>query len=126
MLLEEDHNVQDEGDDHHQGVQDLELVVEELQAVGEELEADLHQEEGEDGKAQTLHMTPTAAVWVIARHLLPRDAPLFTHVSHPWGDLLFVRVNDLQIQKQLSQHQHSIQDHQANHHDLGRKGKAFR
>lgn len=51
MLLEQEDNVEDEGDHHDHRVQDLKLVVKELQAEDEYLKGNLYHKEGQDGDA---------------------------------------------------------------------------
>lgn len=41
------HNVQDEGNHHHNPIKHFKLVLEEVQAVGKDLPCQLHHEEGE-------------------------------------------------------------------------------
>ena len=54
MLPEQEDNVEDEGNHHHNGVQDFKLVVKELQAEDKYLKENLHHKKGQDGKAHVV------------------------------------------------------------------------
>lgn len=51
MLPEQEDDVEDEGNDHHDGVQDLKLVVKELQAEDQYFKENLRHEKGQYSKA---------------------------------------------------------------------------
>lgn len=60
VLMEDEDDVQHEGNDHHQTVKHLKLVVKELQAVSKQLTGQLHHEEREEGQAQVVkHLQQT-------------------------------------------------------------------
>lgn len=54
VLVEDEHNVQHEGNDHDQTVKHLKLVLEKLPAVGVEFAEELHHEKGQEGQAEVV------------------------------------------------------------------------
>lgn len=49
VVFKQEDEVKDKGHHHHNGIQDLKLVVEELQAEDKDFKGDLQHEEGQDG-----------------------------------------------------------------------------
>lgn len=54
ILVEDENNVQHKGNDHHQTVEHLKLVLEKLQVVSKQLTSQLYHEESKKSQAQVV------------------------------------------------------------------------
>lgn len=93
--MEQKDDVQNEGDHHHDGVQDFKLVVEELQTEDIQFKENLHHKEGQDGNAHAVeHLERTR--WHSesgsgAAH--PDELALSAPARPPKGELLHLTPN---------------------------------
>lgn len=116
VLVEDEGDVQHEGQHHHEPVKYLKLMLEELQAIRVQFSSQLHHEEREQSEAQVVeHLSGEE---VTGRSGLDRQLRPGGSVTHLRGDVAVFQTDDGQIYEQLSQDKDGVHEDQTHNQHL--------